>query len=67
MYISKVFSLFWRDNKQEARMRKDDSTKAWLLQYEQLLHIEEHDFAMRPGFGGKYSLYKTLMPPSLAL
>ncbi|XP_004773060.1 gamma-aminobutyric acid receptor subunit rho-3 [Mustela putorius furo] len=41
-----------RDNKQEARMRKDDSTKAWLLQYEQLLHIEEHDFAMRPGFGG---------------
>ncbi|XP_032738143.1 gamma-aminobutyric acid receptor subunit rho-3 isoform X2 [Lontra canadensis] len=40
-----------RDNKQEARMRKDDSTKAWLLQYKQLLHIEEHDFAMRPGFG----------------
>ncbi|XP_039077915.1 gamma-aminobutyric acid receptor subunit rho-3 isoform X2 [Hyaena hyaena] len=33
-------------------MRKNDSTKAWLLKYEQLLHIQDHDFAMRPGFGG---------------
>uniref|UniRef100_A0A452QFU1 GABA(C) receptor n=1 Tax=Ursus americanus TaxID=9643 RepID=A0A452QFU1_URSAM len=37
--------------KQEARMRKDDSTN-WLWQSEQLLHIQDHDFAMRPGFGG---------------
>ncbi|XP_004391734.1 PREDICTED: gamma-aminobutyric acid receptor subunit rho-3 [Odobenus rosmarus divergens] len=41
-----------RTRKQEARMREDDSTKAWLLQYNQLLQIEDHDFAMRPGFGG---------------
>nr|XP_035926212.1 gamma-aminobutyric acid receptor subunit rho-3 [Halichoerus grypus] len=41
-----------RTRKQEARRREDDSTKAWLLQYEQLLQIEDHDFAMRPGFGG---------------
>ncbi|XP_026355742.2 gamma-aminobutyric acid receptor subunit rho-3 [Ursus arctos] len=40
-----------RTRKQEARMRKDDSTN-WLRQSEQLLHIQDHDFAMRPGFGG---------------
>nr|XP_019612765.1 PREDICTED: gamma-aminobutyric acid receptor subunit rho-3 [Rhinolophus sinicus] len=39
-------------HKQETRMRKDDSTKVWPLKYEQLLHIEDHDFAMRLGFGG---------------
>ncbi|KAB1284144.1 Gamma-aminobutyric acid receptor subunit rho-3, partial [Camelus dromedarius] len=39
-------------SKQETRMRKDDSTKVWPLKYKQLLHIEDHDFAMRPGFGG---------------
>ncbi|XP_012879564.1 PREDICTED: gamma-aminobutyric acid receptor subunit rho-3 [Dipodomys ordii] len=38
--------------KQESRMNKDDSTKIWPLKHEQLLHIEDHDFAMRPGFGG---------------
>nr|XP_027799075.1 gamma-aminobutyric acid receptor subunit rho-3 [Marmota flaviventris] len=38
--------------KQEARMRKDDSTKVRPLKYKQLLHIEDHDFAIRPGFGG---------------
>ncbi|XP_003783992.1 gamma-aminobutyric acid receptor subunit rho-3 [Otolemur garnettii] len=38
--------------KQETRMRKDDITKVWPLKHEQLLHIEDHDFAMRPGFGG---------------
>ncbi|XP_047731661.1 gamma-aminobutyric acid receptor subunit rho-3 [Prionailurus viverrinus] len=41
-----------RESKQETRMRNNDSTKAWLLKYKQLLHIEDHDFAMRPGFGG---------------
>ncbi|XP_029796552.1 gamma-aminobutyric acid receptor subunit rho-3 [Suricata suricatta] len=41
-----------RAGKHETRMRKNDSTKAWLLKYEQLLHIQDHDFAMRPGFGG---------------
>uniref|UniRef100_A0A452UDW3 GABA(C) receptor n=1 Tax=Ursus maritimus TaxID=29073 RepID=A0A452UDW3_URSMA len=51
LYISKVFPPLWRDSKQEARMRKDDSTN-WLRQSEQLLHIQDHDFAMRPGFGG---------------
>ncbi|XP_002716794.2 gamma-aminobutyric acid receptor subunit rho-3 isoform X1 [Oryctolagus cuniculus] len=31
---------------------KGDSTKVWRPKHKQLLHIEEHDFAMRPGFGG---------------
>lgn len=34
-------------------MRKLDSTKVRPLKSEQLLHIEDHDFALRPGFGGK--------------
>ncbi|KAL4677551.1 hypothetical protein H8959_020225 [Pygathrix nigripes] len=33
-------------------MKKDDSTKVRPQKYEQLLHIEDNDFAMRPGFGG---------------
>eukprot|EP00073_Rattus_norvegicus_P050973 XP_017453357.1 PREDICTED: gamma-aminobutyric acid receptor subunit rho-3 isoform X1 [Rattus norvegicus] len=36
----------------ETRMRKDDLTKVWPLKREQLLHIEDHDFSTRPGFGG---------------
>ncbi|XP_041534586.1 gamma-aminobutyric acid receptor subunit rho-3 [Microtus oregoni] len=36
----------------ETRMRKEDSTKVWPLKHEQLLHIEDHDFSTRPGFGG---------------
>ncbi|KAM6162767.1 LOW QUALITY PROTEIN: gamma-aminobutyric acid receptor subunit rho-3 [Erethizon dorsatum] len=39
-------------SKQETRMEKDDSTKVWPLKYQQLLHIEGHDFSLRPGFGG---------------
>ncbi|XP_058884008.1 gamma-aminobutyric acid receptor subunit rho-3-like [Acipenser ruthenus] len=35
----------------EFRMKKSDSTKSTLIKSEQLLRIEEHDFAMRPGFG----------------
>lgn len=34
-------------------MKKLDSTKSLLIKSEQLLRIEDHDFAMRPGFGGK--------------
>ncbi|KAM6986638.1 gamma-aminobutyric acid receptor subunit rho-3a isoform 2-T2 [Aplochiton taeniatus] len=34
------------------RMKKSDSTKSLLIKSEQLLRIEDHDFAMRPGFGG---------------
>ena len=48
-------------------MRKDDSTKVWPLKYKQLLHIEDHSFAVRPGFGGEYYLYKTLVSQSIAL
>ncbi|XP_066507054.1 gamma-aminobutyric acid receptor subunit rho-3a isoform X2 [Hoplias malabaricus] len=33
-------------------MKKSDSTKSLLIKSEQLLRIEDHDFAMRPGFGG---------------
>ncbi|XP_074158119.1 gamma-aminobutyric acid receptor subunit rho-3 [Sminthopsis crassicaudata] len=39
-------------SKREIKMRKKDSTKIWPFKYNQLLHIEDHDFAMRPGFGG---------------
>ncbi|XP_048093938.1 LOW QUALITY PROTEIN: gamma-aminobutyric acid receptor subunit rho-3a [Alosa alosa] len=34
------------------KMKKSDSTKSLLIKSEQLLRIEDHDFAMRPGFGG---------------
>uniref|UniRef100_A0A287A6C3 GABA(C) receptor n=1 Tax=Sus scrofa TaxID=9823 RepID=A0A287A6C3_PIG len=51
MYLRSI-SPPWRYSKQETRMRKDDSTKVWPLKYKQLLHIEDNDFAMRPGFGG---------------
>ncbi|XP_053313056.1 gamma-aminobutyric acid receptor subunit rho-3 [Spea bombifrons] len=38
--------------KNPSKMRKIDSTKVRQLKSEQLLRIEDHDFAMRPGFGG---------------
>ncbi|XP_065116610.1 gamma-aminobutyric acid receptor subunit rho-3a isoform X2 [Paramisgurnus dabryanus] len=34
------------------KTKKSDSTKSLLIKSEQLLRIEDHDFAMRPGFGG---------------
>ncbi|TRY94345.1 hypothetical protein DNTS_026341 [Danionella cerebrum] len=34
------------------KMKKSDSTKSLLIKSEQLLRIEDHDFAIRPGFGG---------------
>ncbi|XP_063160497.1 gamma-aminobutyric acid receptor subunit rho-3 [Candoia aspera] len=40
------------NSKQEIKVRKLDSTKIWPMKSEQLLRIENHDFAMRPGFGG---------------
>ncbi|XP_034539230.1 gamma-aminobutyric acid receptor subunit rho-3a isoform X2 [Notolabrus celidotus] len=36
----------------DLKMKKLDSTKSMLIKSEQLLRIEDHDFAMRPGFGG---------------
>lgn len=57
MYLKSIF-LSWRYSKQETKMRKEDSTKVWPLKYKQILHIEHHDFAMRPGFGGEHYLYK---------
>ncbi|XP_068600222.1 gamma-aminobutyric acid receptor subunit rho-3a [Brachionichthys hirsutus] len=38
--------------RKDIKMKKLDSTKSLLIKSEQLLRIEEHDFAMRPGFGG---------------
>ncbi|KAL4657360.1 gamma-aminobutyric acid receptor subunit rho-3 [Arapaima gigas] len=34
------------------KLKKSDSTKSLLIKSEQLLRIEDHDFTMRPGFGG---------------
>uniref|UniRef100_F6YJ09 GABA(C) receptor n=1 Tax=Monodelphis domestica TaxID=13616 RepID=F6YJ09_MONDO len=49
----KYFSCFlFFYSKREIKMKKKDSTKVWPLKHVQLLHIEDHDFAMRPGFGG---------------
>nr|AAD17896.1 gamma-aminobutyric-acid receptor rho-3 subunit precursor [Morone americana] len=36
----------------DLKLKKVDSTKSMLIKSEQLLRIEDHDFAMRPGFGG---------------
>ncbi|KAJ7996704.1 hypothetical protein DPEC_G00239780 [Dallia pectoralis] len=36
----------------DLKMKKSDSTKSLLVKSEQLLRIEDHDFAMRPSFGG---------------
>ncbi|XP_066858014.1 gamma-aminobutyric acid receptor subunit rho-3 isoform X4 [Anser cygnoides] len=47
------FSFLRKHNsKREIKMRKIDSTKVRPLKSEQLLRIEDHDFALRPGFGG---------------
>ncbi|XP_062830993.1 gamma-aminobutyric acid receptor subunit rho-3 isoform X2 [Anolis carolinensis] len=40
------------NSKREIKTRKLDSTKVKPMKSEQLLRIEDHDFAMRPGFGG---------------
>lgn len=34
-------------------MKNTDSTKSMLIKSEQLLRIEDQDFALRPGFGGE--------------
>lgn len=36
--------------------RNPDLTKSPLTKSEQLLRIDDHDFSMRPGFGGKGTL-----------
>ncbi|XP_037543354.1 gamma-aminobutyric acid receptor subunit rho-3a [Nematolebias whitei] len=36
----------------DLKTKKQDSTKSLLIKSEQLLRIDDHDFAMRPGFGG---------------
>lgn len=33
--------------------RSPDMTKKWGTKTEQLLRIDDHDFTMRPGFGGE--------------
>ncbi|KAM4701295.1 gamma-aminobutyric acid receptor subunit rho-3 [Discoglossus pictus] len=38
--------------KNSSKMRRIDSTKVRQVKSEQLLRIDDHDFAMRPGFGG---------------
>ncbi|EMP37878.1 Gamma-aminobutyric acid receptor subunit rho-3 [Chelonia mydas] len=48
----KCSSMKKYNSKREIKTRKLDSTKARPLKAEQLLHIDNHDFAMRPGFGG---------------
>ncbi|XP_074839595.1 gamma-aminobutyric acid receptor subunit rho-3 [Carettochelys insculpta] len=48
----KCSSMKKHNSKREIKMKKLDSTKVRPLKSEQLLRIEDHDFAMRPGFGG---------------
>ncbi|XP_072287787.1 gamma-aminobutyric acid receptor subunit rho-3 [Pyxicephalus adspersus] len=38
--------------KSTSKMKRIDSTKVRQVKSEQLLRIDDHDFAMRPGFGG---------------
>ncbi|XP_061754435.1 gamma-aminobutyric acid receptor subunit rho-3a isoform X2 [Nerophis ophidion] len=47
-FVAGLFMLFRRV---DLKMKKLDSTKSLLIKSEQLLRIEDHDFAMRPGFG----------------
>lgn len=37
--------------------RSPDVTKVWGRKSEQLLRIDDHDFTMRPGFGGKSFIF----------
>nr|XP_053775368.1 LOW QUALITY PROTEIN: gamma-aminobutyric acid receptor subunit rho-3 [Desmodus rotundus] len=46
-------------------MRKGNSTKVWPLKYEQLLHTEDHDFAVRLGFGVRKTDLNVGMPGSV--
>lgn len=54
LFISKrsPFCLF-SNRRIDFKTKKSDSTKSLLIKSEQLLRIEDHDFAMRPGFGGE--------------
>ncbi|KAL1006562.1 hypothetical protein UPYG_G00073850 [Umbra pygmaea] len=35
------------------KLKRQDTTKSLLIKSERLLKIKEHDFAIRPGFGGQ--------------
>ncbi|XP_073161176.1 gamma-aminobutyric acid receptor subunit rho-3 isoform X4 [Lepidochelys kempii] len=48
----KCSSMKKYNSKRDIKTRKLDSTKVRPLKAEQLLRIDNHDFAMRPGFGG---------------
>lgn len=50
---AEICSLCFFARRVDLRMKKLDSTKSLLIKSEQLLRIEDHDFAMRPGFGGE--------------
>uniref|UniRef100_A0A3B4TB55 GABA(C) receptor n=1 Tax=Seriola dumerili TaxID=41447 RepID=A0A3B4TB55_SERDU len=54
LYEDQSFSEQHKDlnRRIDYKLKKQDSTKTLLIKSEQLLRIEEHDFAMRPGFGG---------------
>ncbi|XP_066097300.1 gamma-aminobutyric acid receptor subunit rho-3 [Saccopteryx bilineata] len=41
-----------RDSKQETGGKKGDCARVWPPPQEPLLRIDDHEFAMRPGFGG---------------
>ncbi len=54
LFMSKIspFCLF-SNRRIDFKTKKSDSTKSLLIKSEQLLRIEDHDFAIRPGFGGE--------------
>jgi len=54
LFMSKrsPFCLF-SNRRIDFKTKKSDSTKSLLIKSEQLLRIEDHDFAIRPGFGGE--------------
>uniref|UniRef100_A0A8C7LGI5 GABA(C) receptor n=1 Tax=Oncorhynchus kisutch TaxID=8019 RepID=A0A8C7LGI5_ONCKI len=47
-----VYNVCCLSRRIDHKLMRQDSTKSLLIKTEQLLRIEEHDFAMRPGFGG---------------
>lgn len=67
IYLSTLNVLLTRPSvcrRIDYKLKKQDSTKSLLIKSEQLLRIEEHDFAIRPGFGGESPPGST---PSLAV
>lgn len=62
-YRSAIMACFYSDpfshsfRRIDYKLKRKDSTKSLLIKTEQLLRIEDHDFAMRPGFGGQDALF----------